>query len=302
MPVLAYGVTASENEATAAIGHALTPADTERFAAWGSVFGSWGSTDSDGNAGHLNRSTGGFVTGLDGFVTENVRLGIMTGYSHSSFHADARASSGSSDNYHLGVYGGTQAGALGVRSGLAYTWHNVETARSVAFGSFSDSLAGDYRAGTFQAYGELGYRIDTASASFEPFANLAYVNLHTDGYTEKGGAAALTSAARTTDTTFTTLGIRASTSLDLGNVATTARGMIGWRHAFGDFIPTVTQAFAGSDAFTIAGAPIARNAAVLEAGLDFAVSDSATLGVSYTGQFGSGARDNGAKADLRVKF
>jgi uncharacterized protein with beta-barrel porin domain len=41
---------------------------------------------------------------------------------------------------------------------------------------------------------------------------------------------------------------------------------------------------------------------VLEAGLDFAISDSATLGVSYTGQFGSGASDNGARARLSVSF
>jgi outer membrane autotransporter protein len=48
--------------------------------------------------------------------------------------------------------------------------------------------------------------------------------------------------------------------------------------------------------------PIAKDAALIEAGLDFAVSDNATFGISYSGQFGSGARDNGAKADLRVRF
>lgn len=301
-PVLAYGETGTGNGATAAIGHALAPADTWRFAAWGSVFGSWGSMNGDGNAAQLDRSTGGFVTGLDGLVAENVRLGIMTGYSHSSFDADDRASAGSSDNYHLGLYGGTQMGALGLRAGAAYTWHNVTTSRSVKFPGFADSLSADYDAGTFQAFGELGYRIDTATASFEPFANLAYVDLHSDAFAEKGGAAALTSAGQSTDATFTTLGIRASTSFDLGSVKTTARGMIGWRHAFGDTIPTTTNAFAGGNAFTIAGAPIAKDAAVLEAGLDFAISDNATLGVSYTGQFGSGVRDNGAKANLSVRF
>src|SRR5690606_33188340 len=118
-PVLAYGPDVQE----------LAPADTERFAAWGSVFGSWGSTDSDGNAGRLGRSTGGFVTGVDGLVSENVRLGILTGYSHSSFDADDRASSGSSDTYHLGLYGGTQMGALGLRAGAAYGWSRIDTAR-----------------------------------------------------------------------------------------------------------------------------------------------------------------------------
>jgi outer membrane autotransporter protein len=303
-PVLAYGETSTDNAATAAIGHALAPADTDRLAAWGSVFGSWGSTDGDGNAAGIDRSAGGFFTGIDGLVAENVRLGIMTGYSHDGFDVDGRFSSGSSDNFHLGAYGGTQMGALGLRSGLAYSWNDISTRRSVAFPGFAENLSADYDAGTFQAFGEAGYRIDTATASFEPFANLAYVSLHTDGFAEKGGTAALTGPSRTTDTTFTTLGIRASTGFDLGSTKATARGMVGWRHAFDDTTPFATQAFAfaAGNTFTVAGVPIARDAAVLEAGLDFAVSDNATLGVSYTGQFGNGARDNGAKANLSVKF
>ncbi|TIP76062.1 MAG: autotransporter domain-containing protein, partial [Mesorhizobium sp.] len=92
----------------------------------------------------------------------------------------------------------------------------------------------DYHAGTFQAFGELGSRLDTASVSFEPYANLAYVNFNADGFTEHGGAAALSGKDRSSDTTFTTIGLRASTAFPLGSVNTTARGGIGWRHAFGD--------------------------------------------------------------------
>ena len=302
MPVLAYGETGTDSRATSAIGHALVPADTSNLAAWGSVFGSWGSFDGNGNAAELSRSVGGFFTGIDGLVAENVRLGIMTGYSHDSFHVDGRGSSGQSDNYHLGIYGGTQTGNLGLRAGVAYTWHDISTGRSVAFPGFADGLTADYHAGTFQAFGEAGYRIDTMVASFEPFANLAYVNLHTDGFTEKGGAAALHADGQTTDTTFTTLGVRASTAFDLGGMKATARGTVGWRHAYGDTTSLATLAFAGGAAFSVAGVPIAKDAAILEAGLDFAVSHNVTLGISYAGQFGSQARDNGAKASLDVSF
>ncbi len=291
-PVLAYGEG----------GPMLAPATTDRFAAWGTAFGSWGTFDGDGNAAGLDTSTGGFLTGVDGLVAEDVRLGIMTGYSHTSFDADGRSSSGSSDNYHLGLYGGTQRGALAFRSGLAYTWHDMKTSRSVAMPGFADSLSGDYNAGTFQAFGELGYRIDTPVAAFEPFANLAYVNLHTDGFTEKGGAAALTSASQTTDATFTTLGLRASAGFTLGAINATARGMLGWRHAYGDVIPTSTHAFSAGDAFTIAGVPIAKDSAAIEAGFDLNLTDSATLSVAYQGQFGSGVQQNGFNAKLNVEF
>ena len=116
-------------------------------------------------------------------------------------------------------------------------------------------------------FGELAYKADAGRFKFEPFANLAYVSVHTDGFTETGGAAALTSAGSTTDATFTTLGLRGSTDFALGGINATARGMLGWRHAFGDVTPTSSFAFAGGDTFTIAGVPIARDAAVIEAGL-----------------------------------
>jgi outer membrane autotransporter protein len=302
VPVMAYGETGTDGGATAAIGHALTPTDGERLAAWGSIFGSWGSFNGDGNVAGLDHSVGGFLTGIDGMVAENMRLGIMTGYSHDSFQADARGSSGESDNYHLGIYGGGQWRALGLRAGAAYTWHDISTGRSVAFPGFADSLDGDYRAGTFQMFGEAGYRVDTATASFEPFANLAYVSLHTDGFTEKGGAAALHGDSQTTDATFATLGVHASTGFDLGGIRAAARGTLGWRHAFGDTTPDSILSFAGGSPFSIAGVPIARDAAVIEAELDFSVFRRAALGLSYNGQFGSGATDQSVKANFSIRF
>ncbi|WP_246674387.1 autotransporter domain-containing protein [Mesorhizobium sp. B4-1-1] len=280
----------------------LAPATTDRFAVWGSGFGSWGHTDGDGNAARLKRSTGGFFVGGDGLVFDTWRLGAVAGYSRTDFNVRDRDSSGTSDNYHLGLYGGTQWGNLAFRTGAAYTWHNISTDRTVAFSGFTDSLTGDYNAGTAQLFGELGYGMRAGGIGFEPFANLAYVNLHTDGFTEKGGAAALTSAAATTDATLTMLGLRASSGFMLGAVSATAKGTIGWRHTFGDVTPLSTMAFAGGTPFSVAGVPIARDAAVVEAGLDFAVTPSATVGVSYHGQFASGVSDQSVRADFSMKF
>lgn len=277
-------------------------AATGQSGAWGSAFGAWGHTDSDGNAAELSRSTGGLVAGLDGLVYDDWRLGFLAGYSSSSFKVDDRRSSASSDNYHLGVYGGTQWGALSFRSGLAYTWSEIDSSRNVLSPALVDSLTADYRAGTTQVFGEVGYGLQAGSLSFEPFANLAYVNVHTDGFTEKGGAAALSVRGDSDDMTFTTLGLRLATDFDLGTAKATARGLIGWRHAYGDVTPAVVQAFSGSDAFSVAGAPIARDSALIEAGVDFAITPAATLGIAYQGQIASTARDHGVRADLAIRF
>ncbi|MFG1373930.1 autotransporter domain-containing protein [Xanthobacter oligotrophicus] len=268
---------------------------------WATGFGSWGSIDTDGNAASLDSSTAGLLVGADAPVGD-WRFGFLAGYSGSSFSVDDRASSGSSDNYHVGLYGGTAWGALSLRTGAAYTWQDVSTTRTVAFPGLFDRLSGDYTAGTAQVFGELGWRINAAGVAFEPFANLAYVNLDTKGFTETGGIAALTVDGETTGVTFTTLGLRASAAFDLGSMAAVARGTLGWRHAFGDTTPTSVNAFALFDAYTVAGVPIAEDAAVVEAGLDIKLSPQATLGLVYAGQFASGATDNGGKATLSYKF
>ncbi|MDH7794226.1 MULTISPECIES: autotransporter domain-containing protein [unclassified Beijerinckia] len=280
-----------------------TAANTDRFAFWGQGFGSWGRTNGDGNAARIERSTGGFLIGADGQLPDTWRIGVLGGYSRTTFNVKDRHSSGASDNYHLGLYGGTQWGDFALRTGMAYTWHDISTSRSVIFPGFVDSLKGNYNAGTTQIFGELGYGIRAGSFAFEPFANLAYVNLHTNSFRETGKAAALTGAGASTSTTFTTLGLRATTSFTLGGTTAALRGMLGWRHAFGGTVPLTTMALAGSgSAFTIGGVPITRDAAVMEAGLDFALSPNAILGVSYGGQFGSGLSVQSVKANFNLKF
>lgn len=272
-------------------------------AIWSHGFGSWGRWNSDGNAARLDRSVGGFFIGADGMAFDTWRFGALAGYSRTDFDAKDRHSSGSSENYHLGLYGGAEWNGLAVHTGAAYTWHDASTGRSVSFAGFNDALAGDYDAGTAQVFGEVGYRMQVGNVALEPFANLAYVNLQTESFTEKGGAAALSHASSNTDAAFTTLGLRASTRLDVNNTAVTLKGMLGWRHAYGDVTPNASMRYAaGGNAFSIGGVPLARDAAIIEAGLDLALSPTATLGVAYGGQFGAGALDQSVKADLKVRF
>lgn len=292
MPVMAYGEDGAE----------LVAPDSDRFVAWGQALGNWRSADGDGNATGFSHSGGGMLAGGDAMVGNSFRFGLLGGYSRTSFEANGRASSGSSDNYHLGVYGGGELGVLGLRTGASYVRHAVETTRYVVFPGFSETLKADYDAGTAQAFVEAGYRMEMGRVAFEPFAGLAYVSTSTDAFTETGGTAALTSADTTNAATLTTLGLRAAADFTLGHARASVRGMAGWRHAFGDVAPSSLVSFAGGDNFTVYGTPIARDALLLEAGFDVALSAKASLGLSYTGQLASGAREHGVNASLAVKF
>ncbi|MDR2858512.1 MAG: autotransporter domain-containing protein [Novosphingobium sp.] len=275
--------------------------DSGGIALWGQGFGSWGSWDGNGNAAKLHRMIGGFFLGLDASLSDNVRLGIVTGYSHSSFDVKGRTSSGDSSTATLGLYGGGQWGGFALRAGAAYAWHAIDTRRSVAFAGFSDALSARYHARTAQVFGELGYGFTAGRLTLEPFANLAYVDLRTDGFTEHGGDAALAGRKQGANATFSTLGLHVATGADTSALGFT--GSLGWRHAFGQVTPATTLAFAGgSDAFTVSGVPIARDVAAIEAGIQIAAGANGRFSISYNGQVGKQISDHGARASFTLKF
>ena len=225
----------------------------------------------------------------------------MAGYGRSGFDVSTRQSSGSSDDYYFGVYGGTQWGALGFRTGATYTWHDLSSNRILDLPGLPGAVGANYNAGTTQVFGDLGYRIDAGSASYEPFANLAYSRLHTGSFTENG-VAGLTSQGEDMNTTFTTFGVRASNSFIVDGAQAKVYGSIGVRHSFGDVTPVSTVAFAGGSDFDITGVAIARNAGLVDLGLDVHVAKNATLGVAYFGEYGSGAVDQGVRGEFHLMF
>lgn len=251
----------------------------------------------------MKSSVGGFLMGIDGALAANWRLGLVGGYSRTSLHVDDRASAATGNNYHLGVYTGADVDGVNLSASVAHTWHKLETRRSVAFDTFSNpSLADDYNARTLQAFGEVSRAFGKDDLVLMPYASLAYVRLHANDRLEEGGEAALGAASQNMETLFTTLGMKLSSTFDLGGVQAKPSGRFGWRHAFNDIRSDAMQHFAGAGDFTVQGAPIARDAATIEAGIDFAVATRATLGISYQGQFGSGVEANGLKAMLDVRF
>jgi len=96
--------------------------------------------------------------------------------------------------------------------------------------------------------------------------------------------------------------LRGNLDTQIAGAPARLRATLGWRHAMGDVDPDRTMAFGSGPAFTVAGTPIARNAAVAEVGAEVAVSKNAAIGLSYQGQFGSGSRENAGFLNVRWNF
>ncbi len=269
---------------------------------WTKSYGSWAEKDSDGNAYGIDQSMGGVMAGVDGMIGNDWRIGMFGGYGHMSVSSDWLASKSDTDQLDLGAYAGTYLGPVGLRFGAAHSWNNIDSERSIFIPGVNERLTTGYDASTSQIFGEISYQQSIGQVALEPFANLAYVNFRNDSFSETGGAGALSVEDGSQNAVFTEIGLRAATDFNLQETAGTLHGSVSWRHANGDLTPDTKMAFAGGSSFTVRGAPLAEDVAVLNAGVNFNISSNAALSLSYTGQFGSGSSQNGINGYLGVKF
>ncbi len=298
--------TATVGASDAAPASSVLPASNAQ-PAWAELVGNWQRLGATGDTSEARMHTGGVFAGADGAIGAGWRLGGALGYTDSKVRTGGVDDKTDISSYSAIVYGGKAfdagAGKLNLLLGAAYTWHDIDSKRRIAVGGLDQTLRADYGASTTQLFTELGYALPAGpSLTLEPYAGLAWADLRSRAFQESGGSAALSGASQTNQTTTSTLGLRGRQALTLGEFQGGFSAGAGWRHAFGDVNPTSRLAFDAGNAFTVAGAPIARNAAVLEAGLDAQVGRRATVSLSYAGQFGSGNQDHSATLAWRWAF
>ena len=274
------------------------------LAFWTRAFGAWGDFDTDGNAASADRDLGGFISGMDADTGSSWRAGLATGASFSDVSVDARYSSADVETYHLGGYLGGMAGAFALRGGGMWAWSDVDTSRAVVFPGFYERQKASYDADTGQLFGEVAYPTQMGGIALEPFGGLAFVTVDTDSFRERGGPeASLRGRNLDQDVGYTSLGVRAATTMMLGAMQVVPHISAAWLHAFDDVTPGASLAFATTGiGFAIDGVPLAEDSALLDAGLDFAFGENATAGISYTGQFGDNVTDNGVKGRVTWLF
>ena len=279
------------------------PMQTPDLTFWAQGVGAWGKINGDGNAADVSRNLGGFFTGFDRRFGD-WRAGLAGGYTNSSVSVNARASSANIDTGYLAAYAGTNYGPWNVRSGAAFAWNSISTSRSIAFPGFAEQATSRYGASEAQVFGELGYGVSFGQIAVEPFAGLAWVHLSTNSFTETGGIGALNGSGNRSDIGYSTLGMRAASYYLLQNgMAFIPRASVAWQHAFGTVDPTAALEFVSTGAaFGIAGVPLARDAALVEAGADLQITSQAKIGLSYAGQLAHSIQDHSVKGNFTWRF
>ncbi|MEM5473501.1 autotransporter-associated beta strand repeat-containing protein [Hoeflea sp. AS60] len=269
---------------------------------WGQAIGSWSRFGQDGNASAAKSSTGGFVFGVDNVYSDALTFGLLGGYTNTGMSVGALSSTAETDTLHAGIYMGGTSGAWTHKAGLLGAYNSAQIDRVAAVsGRFSQSLTSTQDILTAQAFVETGYAFNVNGAKFEPFAGLAHVHLQNGSFSETGGSTALSAAAQGNDVTFSWIGLRAETAVSLFGLDAKVNGSVAWQHASAQKA-SFAHGFAGGSAFTVNGASLARDMALIETGIGMNFAGGAALDLSYKGQLAKDMQSHGFNARLSLAF
>ena len=274
----------------------------EGGSAWTSVWGHWGNHDGDGNATALSANGSGIALGADTSIGSAGRVGAVVAKGQGTARSWTPDTSSRHVDSYAGLYADFRLDAFHLQAGAIYGWQKVTANRFIAVANIRGSAGSRYDANTSQGYLEGSYEVGFGHSSLAPFLNIAYDHLSTDPIHEHGSVAAFDVTGEGSSVTMGTLGARGNFQLtDDGDLR--ANVSLGWQHAWGDVTPTSSMRYAaGGPSFTIAGVPVAKNAAAFTGGISFLVAPKVSVDATYSGQFASHATDQAARLSLTWMF
>lgn len=275
--------------------------DTEA-GVWGQWLGGWGHGSGNRNATGYQTSTYGLLFGIDTAFNNNMRLGVMSGYTRTSLHGGY--GNAKSHNSHFAIYGDKQFGAFALRSGINYTWHRINTSRVINDEIKFYQHEAKYSAHSQQLFTEAGYNIKNAGVNIEPYFHLAYLNFTHNKMMEKGSEAALHADSQHTDKVISTLGLRVNNQWSLSNKKLLALySELGWQHQYSQLNNAMGLRFnSAANEFTINSTPFSRESMIFKVGTKLDLSKNANLSLHYSGLLSKNHQDNSINAGLSWHF
>ena len=267
---------------------------------WIQISGRNGNDDAIGDTAAINRSGYAVHGGYELTFGDGAKVGLAGGYTRTNSAIPDRQASAQVSTTSLLAYAGGMAGPVSLRAGIGYGWTDSSTRRAVTFAGFGNRLDGKFDGNVLSGFAEVGVPLALLGGTIEPFAGIESHRVASDAFAETGGAAALASERRRETFTLSTVGLRAQTPITDG---LSARTRLGWEHGFGDLNPTGRLSFAGSAVpFTVAGAPLSRDAAVASIDLAWQPSDRLTITSGYSGTLGGNGNDNTVRLTAALRF
>jgi uncharacterized protein YhjY with autotransporter beta-barrel domain len=289
------------------LGHGTAATNDQPVQQWLSGFGGTGGIGGSGDTHGIGYAMGGIAGGMEHRFDPTLLAGIAVGYTRSGYGTNGISGSASANTFSAALYSSYAPGNWYVDGVLGYGYAYSMLNRSIVFPGVARGASGDPNANEFLSSVETGYRVPLGERTrVTPFAAMQGIVIFENAFAESGaGAIDLHVQDQTTASARSILGAELTHGLPVGlsaPVLLTLRA--GWGHEFANVSRSVMASFDGlpGAAFTVNGAPVPRDAAVIGIGASLSVQQSVDLFLRYDGMLASGASTQGAAAGLRVTF
>ncbi len=279
---------------------------------WLTGFGGQSDVDGDGNASGFDSYAWGLAGGAETTLLSGVKVGAGIGYSKSNVDLDDRSQDSEIDSYHIGGYAAGGAARLedGInwRISAAYSHHEVDSTRNIAFGTVTRTAEADYDARTLSGFGEIRYNVGFDGSHgrtvLSPLARIDAAHTHTDGFTETGaGGLNLTNTSQDFRQVWLGAGVGLAGDYQIGRFNWRPNWTLAYERNVGDDRASVNSTFAASPlSFTTNGARESRDRIRFGSASSFALSENARLTIATDRIWSSDRSEWSGKATLSVKF
>jgi len=279
---------------------------------WGSVYGYSAELKGNANAAKTTSDSFGFAVGGDIPVNlgDSANVGLLLGYETTDVKLGrGRSSKSEVDTFNIGTYFGAAFDGVQIRSGLAYSRHSIDTARTVRAGTLLSRNTSDYKGDLTQVFAEVAYPLQIGGA-FEvaPYAGLHHYRIDVDGTLERGNVATLRTLGWSDNLTASNAGLRFK-SADLAQSGATrilVHGDIAWRHAFekpdGRHLRRFEDGSVSSDDFMIKGARLDEDLCAITLGIRAEIAAKQSLSLDYRGELSGRQTQHGGQFHWSLNF
>lgn len=286
----------------------LSSQPANRWSVWAAGYG--GSAQIGGNAPvgsqDLTARVWGGAAGADYRLSVDTLVGFALGGGGLNYSLANAMGSGSADLFQAGVYGRHNFGPAYISAALAYGWHDVTTSRTVALAG-ADQLQGRFKADTFSARFEGGYRFATPLVGITPYAAAQVTNFNLPNYSEVslngGGLFALNYASQSLTDTRSELGLRTDKSYAMQNGVLTLRGRAAWAHDYnpGRAVTALFQTLPGTS-FVVNGARVDADSALLSASAEMKWLSGFSVAGTFDGEFSGNVTSYSGKGVFKYSW
>jgi outer membrane autotransporter protein len=252
--------------------------------------------------------------GLDMPVGDGFTVGLSVGYSDASAVLRSSPQSTQADTIQVAGYGRYDFGpGWAAQAFVAYGHQTFSTHRVALVGGTPFTMDGHTGGDNPSAGLGIGrsFHVDTingAPITLTPMASLTYFESNLDGFTETGGAPALTFAGFDELSLASRLGIDAKMTFDLWSIRATPNLHLAWVDDFNGKASAITATFAAAPGpiMTFAATPVDRSFGEMGLGVDFDLGDflgtEATLSGRYDGNTRNDVNYGAWTGRLSIKF